>query len=64
MIELLRYLEAHGCACYIVSGSDRDFMWPMTLDYYGIPPERVIGSALGLSYDTQTSHVRYGSTFD
>ena len=48
MVELLRYLEANGFTCYIVSGGDRDFMRPMTEDYYGIPPERVIGSALGL----------------
>ena len=30
MIELLRYLEANGFTCYIVSGGDRDFMRPMT----------------------------------
>jgi hypothetical protein len=28
MTELLRYLEAHGFACYIASGGDRDFMRP------------------------------------
>ena len=49
MVELLRYLEAHGFTCYIVSGGDRDFMRPMTSEYYGIPPERVVGSALGLA---------------
>ncbi len=47
MVELLRYLESHGFTCYIVSGGDRDFMRPMTEDYYGIPPERVVGSAAG-----------------
>ena len=50
MIELLRYLEANGFTCYIVSGGDRDFMRPMTIANYGIPPERVVGSAVGLSY--------------
>ncbi len=64
MIELLRYLEAHDFTCYIVSGGDRDFMRPMTAEYYGIPPERVIGSALGLSYDEQANQVRYGTAFD
>ena len=29
---------------------DRDFMRPVAGELYGIPPERVIGSALGLSY--------------
>ena len=63
MVELLRYLEQNGFTCYIVSGGDRDFMRPMTSDYYGIPPERVVGSALGLRYDEETAEVRYGSSF-
>jgi len=62
MVELLRFLEAHGFTCYIVSGGDRDFMRPMTVEYYGIPPERVIGSAFGLEYDEETNDVRYGSS--
>lgn len=64
MIELLRYLEAHGFTCYIVSGGDRDFMRPMTSDYYGIPPERVVGSAVGLTFDEESNEVRYSTTFD
>jgi len=59
MVELLRYLEANGFTCYIVSGGERDFMRPMTEDYYGIPPERVVGSAYGLSYDEENAEVRY-----
>jgi hypothetical protein len=51
MIELLRYLEANGFATYIASGGDRDFMRPFADALYGIPPERVIGSALGLTFD-------------
>jgi phosphoglycolate phosphatase-like HAD superfamily hydrolase len=58
MVELLRYLEDNGFTTYIASGGDRDFMRPVAGDLYGIPPERVIGSALGLEYrgdgDTQT----------
>jgi hypothetical protein len=50
MIELLRYLEANGFATYIASGGDRDFMRPVAQDMYGIPPERIIGSALGITY--------------
>ena len=52
MVELLRYLEANGFVTYIASGGDRDFMRPVAGDLYGIPPERVIGSALGLTYST------------
>src|ERR1700730_3878361 len=50
MVELLRYLEANGFACYIVSGGGRDFMRPVTAPMHGIPPERVVGSSVGLIY--------------
>jgi phosphoserine phosphatase len=50
MVELLRYLEANGFTCYIVSGGGRDFMRPVTGPLYGIPPERVVGSSVGLVY--------------
>ena len=53
MVELLRYLEANGFTNYIASGGDRDFMRPIAGDLYGIPPERVIGSALGLTYQIE-----------
>jgi phosphoglycolate phosphatase-like HAD superfamily hydrolase len=50
MVELLRYLEAHGFTNYIASGGGRDFMRPVTAQMYGIPPERVIGSSVGLDF--------------
>jgi phosphoglycolate phosphatase-like HAD superfamily hydrolase len=50
MIELLRYLEDNGFTNYIASGGGRDFMRPVTTAMYGIPPERVIGSSVGLDY--------------
>lgn len=50
MLELLRYLEAHGFTNYIVSGGGRDFMRPVTQEWYGIPPERVIGSSVALTF--------------
>ncbi|UYM04329.1 HAD family hydrolase [Solicola gregarius] len=62
MVELLGYLEANGFTCYIVSGGERDFMRPMTEHNYGIPPERVIGSAFGLSYDEETARVKYAAS--
>lgn len=51
MVELLRYLENNGFTCYIVSGGGRDFMRPVTTRMYGIPPERVVGSSVGLIYE-------------
>ena len=62
MLELLRHLEAHDFTCYIVSGGSRDFMRPMTSDYYGIPPERVVGTAEGLEYDAATNQVQYAAS--
>jgi phosphoserine phosphatase len=50
MVDLLRYLEAHGFTNYIASGGNRDFMRPITEALYGIPYERVIGSSSGLRY--------------
>jgi haloacid dehalogenase-like hydrolase len=50
MVELLRYLESNGFVTYIASGGDRDFMRPFAEQLYGIPPERVIGSALGIEF--------------
>ena len=58
MVELLRYLEANGFTSYIASGGDRDFMRPITGDLYGIPPERVIGSSLGLKYKADDDDAR------
>ena len=66
MVELLRYLEAHGFTNYIASGGDRDFMRPIAGDLYGIPPERVIGSALGLTYqaDGAETSLLYKASMD
>jgi phosphoglycolate phosphatase-like HAD superfamily hydrolase len=50
MVELLGYLEANGFTAYITSGGGRDFMRPITQEVYGIPRDRVIGSATKLQY--------------
>jgi phosphoglycolate phosphatase-like HAD superfamily hydrolase len=50
MVELLRYLEAKEFTTYIVSGGGRDFMRPVAQTLYGIPPERVVGSAVKLTF--------------
>lgn len=66
MVDLLRCLEAHGFTVYIASGGDRDFMRPVAGDLYGVPPERVIGSALGLTYrpGTEQDELLYKSAMD
>lgn len=50
MIGLLHHLEANGFTTYIASGGGRDFMRPVTSALYDIPPERVIGSSVGLDF--------------
>jgi len=50
MVELLGYLDDNGFANYIASGGGRDFMRPISQEVYGIPRERVIGSASTLEY--------------
>jgi hypothetical protein len=50
MVELLGYLAANGFTNHIVSGSGGDFMRPISQEVFGIPPERVIGSATALDY--------------
>ena len=66
MVELLRYLEAHGFATFIASGGDRDFMRPIASTLYGVPAERVIGSSFALSYreDDQGGAVVYKAGID
>lgn len=50
MVDLLTYLEANGFTSYVASGGGRDFIRPVTQELYGIPRERVIGSATTLEY--------------
>ena len=50
MVELLDFLAANHFSSYIVSGGGRDFMRPISQELYGIPRERVIGSATTLEY--------------
>ncbi|MFM9106283.1 MAG: HAD family hydrolase [Chloroflexota bacterium] len=49
-LELLDYLEANGFATWIVSGGGVDFMRVFAEDAYGIPPERIIGSATAVEF--------------
>jgi phosphoserine phosphatase len=50
MVELLQYLAENGFANYIASGGGRDFMRPVTQELYGVPRDRVIGSASTFQY--------------
>src|SRR4051812_30720215 len=66
MVELLAYLEANGFSNYIASGGGRDFMRPISQEVYGIPRERVIGSASALAYmnDDRGGTIRHKAEAD
>jgi hypothetical protein len=50
MLELLAYLRGNGFKTYIVSGGGVEFMRVWTERIYGIPPEQVIGSTIGMEF--------------
>jgi phosphoglycolate phosphatase-like HAD superfamily hydrolase len=50
MLELLRYMRVKGYKTYIVTGSGQDFVRVFAQKVYGIPPERVVGTAGTIKY--------------
>ena len=50
MQEVLKYLRANGYKTYIVTGGGLDFVRVYSEQTYGIPPEQVVGTALGVKY--------------
>lgn len=55
MIELLHFLDNNGFTNFIASGGGRDFMRPIAMEMYGIPPDRVIGSTVSLAFRINTN---------
>ena len=49
-IELLTFLRANGFKTYIVTGGGQDFVRAYSEITYGVPPEQVVGTAGGVSY--------------
>jgi phosphoglycolate phosphatase-like HAD superfamily hydrolase len=50
MQEVLKYLRANGYKTYIVTGGGQDFVRVYAEQTYGVPPEQVVGTALGTTY--------------
>ncbi len=50
MLEVMQYLRANGYKTYIVSGGGQDFIRVFSDRVYGIPRERVVGSAGGTKF--------------
>ena len=51
MLEVIHYFSEHGYKVYIVSGGGQDFIRTYAEKVYGIPPERIIGSAGKVKYE-------------
>jgi phosphoserine phosphatase len=50
MQEVLKYLRANDYKTYIVTGGGQDFVRVYAEQTYGVPPEQVVGTALGTKY--------------
>ncbi len=50
MQEVLSFFRANGYKTYIVTGGGQDFVRVYSQRVYGIPPEQVVGTALGVKY--------------
>jgi phosphoserine phosphatase len=50
MLEVLRYLRDNAYRTYIVTGGGQDFVRVYAEKVYGVPPEQVVGRALGTKY--------------
>jgi phosphoglycolate phosphatase-like HAD superfamily hydrolase len=46
MVEMVEYLRDNGFEIFIVSGGTNDFLRSFAETAYGVPPQRIIGSAL------------------
>jgi hypothetical protein len=53
MVEVMKYLRAHGFATYIVTGGGQEFVRAYAERLYGVPPELVMGSSLATKYEYQ-----------
>ena len=52
-LELLAYLRANDFKTFIVSGGGIQFMRPVTMEAYGIPPWQVVGSSVVSEFKTE-----------
>jgi phosphoglycolate phosphatase-like HAD superfamily hydrolase len=50
MQEVLKYLRANGYKTYVVTGGGQDFVRVYAEQTYGVPPEQIVGTALGTKY--------------
>ncbi len=51
MLEVMQYLRDNGYKTYIVTGGGQDFVRVYAEQTYGIPPEQVVGTMGGVSFN-------------
>lgn len=53
MLEVLRYLRAHGFQTFIVSGGGQEFIRVISDDVYGISTSQVVGSSVVTKFESE-----------
>ena len=64
MLEVIDYLHQHEFACYIVSGSGQEFIRSFAQSNIGIPPQRVVGTAMVTTFENGGAEPRLVLTAD
>jgi phosphoserine phosphatase len=57
MLELLDFLRANGFRVFVVTGGGVEFVRATSEEVYGIPPDDVIGSSVGLTFERREGRV-------
>lgn len=57
-LELLNYLRANGFKTFIVTGGTIELVRAISLDFYGIPKEQVVGTSFKYVFDDATNSVK------
>jgi phosphoserine phosphatase len=58
MLEVISYFQEHDFECYIVSGSGQDFIRAFSQNSIGIPPQRVVGTAMITEFENGATDPR------
>ncbi|MFV0524847.1 MAG: HAD family hydrolase [Acidimicrobiales bacterium] len=60
MLQLKDTLARRGFAIFVVTGGGADFVRSLAWDFYGVPPERVVGSLVEYHYDADPPELTRG----
>jgi hypothetical protein len=63
-LELLNYLRANGFKTFIVTGGTIELVRAISLDFYGIPKDQVIGTSFKYKFDDATNSIQRETALD